>query len=320
MPPKRSGATTIGAPSKRSRISTSSTRRLNNNVKSEPGADTIAAKLRDEFTNLFRDQYKHGMSNSQLKKLFGDRYNQLPTIINDLIKESRLTMSKVGNELFYNFIAADLASKFAGLDVSARMVYQIIEKSGNKGIWTKDIRIQSNIQQQALNKIFKNLENRQLIKPVKSVTAKAKKLYMLYDLQPAKEVTGGPWYTELEFDHEFVSELRTFVLLCVKKINGGKGVSLNEIASKMKEANISRVQLNLSEVQQLVQTLAFDYMIEQNGLNLNGEALFVAARKCSSRCDFKWWEVLDDDFHFRDIKFEDGVVLSRHEPHHHTAS
>lgn len=140
MPPKRSGATTIGAPSKRSRISTSSTRRLNNNVKSEPGADTIAAKLRDEFTNLFRDQYKHGMSNSQLKKLFGDRYNQLPTIINDLIKESRLTMSKVGNELFYNFIAADLASKFAGLDVSARMVYQIIEKSGNKGIWTKDIR------------------------------------------------------------------------------------------------------------------------------------------------------------------------------------
>jgi DNA-directed RNA polymerase III subunit RPC6 len=181
-------------------------------------------------------------------------------------------------------------------------------------------RMQSNIQQQALNKIFKNLENRQLIKPVKSVTAKAKKLYMLYDLQPAKEITGGPWYTELEFDHEFVSELRTFVLLCVEKINGGKGVALKEIASKMKDANISRVQLNLSEVQQLVQTLAFDYLIEHNGTNLNGEALFVAAKKCSSRCEFKWWEVLDDDFPFRDIGFEDGVVLSRHEPHYHTAS
>lgn len=229
-------------------------------------------------------------------------------------------MSKVGNELFYNLIAADVASKFAGLDVSARMVYQIIQKSENKGIWTKDIRIQSNIQHQALNKIFKNLENRHLIKPVKSVTAKAKKLYMLYDLQPAKELTGGPWYTELEFDHEFVSELRTFVLLCVQKINGGKGVSLKEIAAKMKEANISRVQLNLGEVQQLVQTLAFDYLIEHNGTNLNDEALFVAAKKCSSRCEFKWWEVLDDDFPFRDIQFEDGVVLSRHEPHYHTAS
>ena len=229
-------------------------------------------------------------------------------------------MSKIGNELFYNFIAEEVASKFSGLDVSARMVYQLIEKSGNKGIWTKAIRMQTNIQLQALNKIFKNLENRRLIKPHYAVTAKKNKLYMLYDLQPAKEITGGTWYTELEFDHEFVSELRAFVMLCVKKINGGKGVSLKEIASKMKEANVSRVELNLSEVQQIVQTLAFDYMIEQNGTNLNGEALFVASKRCSSCCDFKWWDVLDKDFHFRDIRFEDGVVLAKHEPHHHTAS
>jgi DNA-directed RNA polymerase III subunit RPC6 len=55
-----------------------------------------------------------------------------------------------------------------------------------------------------------------LIKLIKAVTAKAKKLYVIYDLQPAKEITGGPWYTELEFDHEFVSELRTFVMMCVR--------------------------------------------------------------------------------------------------------
>eukprot|EP00979_Chaetoceros_neogracilis_P018325 scaffold10570_cov290-Chaetoceros_neogracile.AAC.30 len=219
-------------------------------------------------------------------------------------------MSKVGNELYYNFVDQELASRFAGLDVSARMVYQLIEKSGNKGIWTKEIRIQSNIQQQALNKIFKKLEDRRLIKPIKAITAKAKKLYMLYDLQPAKELTGGPWYSDLEFDHEFVSELRTFVLLCVKKMNGGKGVTLKEIGNKMKEANVSRVQLNFSEVQQLIQTLAFDYMIEHNGMNINGDALFVAARNSSSCCDFKWWEVLDDDFHFRDMRFEDGWMMS----------
>ncbi len=55
-----------------------------------------------------------------------------------------------------------------------------------------------------------------MIKPVKSVNAKAKKLYMLYNLTPAKELTGGPWYTELEFDHEFISELRTFLMHCVE--------------------------------------------------------------------------------------------------------
>lgn len=318
MPPKRS-ATSIGLPtSKRRAINTAATKAIK--VEQEQAAQSSSQKLKQDFIKLFHDQpYKHnGVSNSQLKNLFKEQYASLPMIINDLIQESRLTMSKVGSELFYNFVTEELASKFAGLDVSARMVYQVIEKVGNKGIWTKDIRIQTNIQQQALNKIFKKLEDRRLIKPIKSITAKAKKLYMLYDLQPAKELTGGPWYSDLEFDHEFVAELRNFVLLCVKKMNGGKGISLKEIANKMKEANVSRVQLNLNEVAQLVQTLAFDYLIEQNGSNLNGEALFVAAKRCSSCCDFKWWEVLSPDFHFRDIEFEDGVLLTKHEPHHHT--
>jgi DNA-directed RNA polymerase III subunit RPC6 len=350
MPPKRTASTLIEAPNRKRRAvipttATSSSTTIRS-IKAEPlvpppqdyhhhhpqhandDYDGVSHRpatqqiLKQEFMDLFQDlQYQtNGVSNSQLKNIFKEQYSQLPAIINELIQESRLSMSKVGNELLYNLISEEVASKFAGLDVAARMVYQIIEKADNKGIWTKDIRMQSNIQQQALNKIFKKLEDRRLIKPIKAVTAKAKKLYMIYDLQPAKEITGGPWYTELEFDHEFVSELRTFVMMCVRKLNGGKGVSLKEIANKMKEANVSRVELNLTEVQQLVQTLAFDYMIEHNGTNLNGEALFVAARRCSSCCEFKWWEVLDDDFHFRDVRFEDGVVLSKHEPHYHTAS
>mmetsp|Transcript_11064 Transcript_11064/g.32821 ORF Transcript_11064/g.32821 Transcript_11064/m.32821 type:complete len:176 (-) Transcript_11064:340-867(-) len=165
---------------------------------------------------------------------------------------------------------------------------------------------------------WQQLETRKLVKPVKAVTAKAKKLYMLFGLTPAKEITGGPWYTELEFDHEFISELRTFVMHCVRRLNGGKGVTLAEIAAKMKEANVSRVTLNLEEVQQLMQTLAFDYMIEQSGVNRNGEAMFVAARRVTTMCEFKWWDVISPDFHFRTIRFEDGVILAAHEPHHHT--
>jgi len=214
-----------------------------------------------------------------------------------------------------------VASKFSGLDVTARMVYQVIEKAENMGIWTKDIKYQTSIPQQALNKIYKTLEGRKLIKPVKAVTAKAKKLYMLYDLVPAKEITGGPWYTtELEFDHEFISELRKFVIICVKQLNKGKGVTLKEIAKKMEEANISRVPLNLQEVQQLMQTLAFDYLIEPLGMDRNGEVMFISARKITTNCEFKSWEVLTSDFHFKDIEYEDNVVLKSHEPHYHTAS
>jgi len=289
------------------------------------------------------------VSNAALKERFGaETYTQLVPIINQLVSESRLVMSKLntGNsssggggpgELCYTLVSDEMASKFSGLDVSARMVYQVIEKASDKGIWTKEIRLATNIQQQALNKIFKQLENRQLIKPVKSVTAKAKKLYMLYGLQPSKELTGGVWYSDLEFDHEFISELRTFLLHCIRRMNSGQGVTLQQLVNKIIEMKVSKVQLQLKEVEQLVRTLVYDYLVEEvvpdaDGVLVSAEfgstavvagdensVLYVSAKRISTACDFKWWnDVLVPDFHFRAIQFEDGVRLQPHENHYHT--
>ena len=60
-------------------------------------------------------------------------------------------------------------SKIKGGDAQERLVYQIIEEANNKGIWTRDIRLRSNLPLNQLNKILKNLESRKLIKAVKSV-------------------------------------------------------------------------------------------------------------------------------------------------------
>lgn len=285
----------------------------------------------NEFIQLLSaPQYKgKGIANSALKSHFGDdRYPRLVPVINELTRASRLTMSKGASEttgeqeVYFSLLSAEEATKLQGLDSSSKMVYQVIEASGNKGIWTVDVRNQTSIQQATLTKIFKQLESRRLIKPIKSVTAKTKKLYMLYDLAPAKEITGGPWYSDYEFDHEFIDELRNFILMCVRRMNGGrgagKGVTLKQIAGKMLQANVSRVKLSLEEVQQLLQTLAFDYLIEQRGVTEEGEAIFVAAKPVTTMCDFGWWDVLSPDFHFQAILFEDGVRLSPHEPHHHS--
>jgi DNA-directed RNA polymerase III subunit RPC6 len=150
-----------------------------------PSSSSLASAVssnpdtRERFLQVFdAPEYKIGISNSELKKVFGSDYISLAPVINDLTAESRLTMSRTAatGELFYQLVSAEVAQQFQGLDVSAKMVYQVIE----------DIRVQTNIQQQALNKIFKVLESRLLIKPVKSVTAKSKKLYMLYKLVPSK--------------------------------------------------------------------------------------------------------------------------------------
>lgn len=283
------------------------------------------SSIKERFLNLFSiPEYQNGISNSVLKSFFDDAdYVALAPVINELIGQSRLTMSKIGThssnstELFYQLVSDAVAQQFHGLDVSARMVYQVIERAGNMGIWTKDIRIQTNIQQQALNKIFKALESRQLIKPVKSVVAKSKKLYMLYNLTPSKELTGGVWYSDLEFDHEFISELRSFILQCVRRLNNGKGVTLREILEKMVQAKISRVELSQVEVAQLVDTLIYDYMVDEIGTSdVDHEPLYIAARRVTPLCEFSWWDALDSDFAYRTIRFEDGVVLSAQEEHH----
>ncbi|CAI5941523.1 unnamed protein product [Closterium sp. NIES-64] len=88
------------------------------------------------------------------------------------------------------------------------------------GIWTRDMKTRTNLQQPQITKIIKTLEGRKLIKAVKSVNNKSRKLYMLYELEPSREVTGGAWYTDAEFDAEFISALRQLCLTHIVKLGG----------------------------------------------------------------------------------------------------
>ncbi len=100
-----------------------------------------------------------------------------------------------------------LCSKTKGFEKEERLVYQIIEDSSNKGIWVRDIRIKCNLLQTQLMRILRSLESRKLIKSVKSVQASKRKVYMLYELAPDESVTGGAWYSDQDFESEFVKVL-----------------------------------------------------------------------------------------------------------------
>ena len=66
-------------------------------------------------------------------------------------------------------------------------------RKSSAGVWSKDLKRHTNIAQTQVNKILKTLESRQLIKSVKSVNAGNKKILVLFELEPASEVTGGLW-------------------------------------------------------------------------------------------------------------------------------
>lgn len=129
-----------------------------------------------------------------------------------------------------------------------------------RGIWTRDIKLAANIPQHTLTKTLKILEQRNLVKSVRSVVSKSKKLYMLYDMVPAKEITGGPWYTDQEFDHEFVEELSSFIVSFIKS-QGMADVSV--INERVRISGISKVELSIEELELVLQTLVYDGRLEE---------------------------------------------------------
>lgn len=72
-------------------------------------------------------------------------------------------------------------------------MYQEIQKAANKGVWLKDLRFQSNLTAPKLQKALKALEERQLVKTVKGAGSAVRKIYMLFELAPSDELTGGTW-------------------------------------------------------------------------------------------------------------------------------
>ncbi len=61
------------------------------------------------------------------------------------------------------------------------------------GVWTRDMKMRTNLAQPQITKILKTLEGRGLIKAVKNVNNPSRKHYMISELTPSREITGGAW-------------------------------------------------------------------------------------------------------------------------------
>lgn len=62
------------------------------------------------------------------------------------------------------------------------------------GLWTKDMKLRTNLAQPVIQKILKTLETRRLVKSVKNINNPSRKVFMLYELEPSRELTGGAWW------------------------------------------------------------------------------------------------------------------------------
>ncbi|XP_043552271.1 DNA-directed RNA polymerase III subunit RPC6 isoform X1 [Chiloscyllium punctatum] len=196
--------------------------------------------------------------------------------INRLLAIGQLDLLRGTSGLLYRIKDTQTASKMKGSDNQEKLVYQIIEDAGNKGIWSRDIRYKSNLPLTEINKILKNMESKKLIKAVKSVAASKKKVYMLYNLQPDRSVTGGAWYSDQDFESEFVEVLNQ---QCFKFLQNKAEVareskqspvvqrnssfaSSHEVWKYICELGISKVELSMEDIETILNTLIYDGKVE----------------------------------------------------------
>lgn len=139
----------------------------------------------------------------------------------------------------FSTLAATLIwDRYKTLNDEERLVFSYIESSGRDGIWTRTIKMRTNLHQTLINRALKLLESKNFIKPIKSVKWPARKYYMLASLQPSEDVTGGPWFTDGVLDEEFIHQMSAWA---EKYIRGRSWVhssakGLGERSAKMTQA------------------------------------------------------------------------------------
>lgn len=141
----------------------------NKNPQDEP-ASTLDSAVTETFIELLKKHPK-GVVDADIQIEMPDLTpTERVEIINDLLAKGTLDLFNQGGKLVYKYKKSTPQVSGQGADSEEKVVLRIIEEVGNKGIWMRDIRYQSNLLPTQLNKILKALENKKLIKAVKSVS------------------------------------------------------------------------------------------------------------------------------------------------------
>lgn len=100
------------------------------------------------------------------------------------------------------------------------MVYSLIDDSGGDGIWSQTLQKRLNMHDSVLKNALKHLQTKGLIAPFKNVEHPNKKMFIKASIRPSDRATGGPWYTDQNFDEAFIEELQRVVFDFVKRQSG----------------------------------------------------------------------------------------------------
>uniref|UniRef100_M3XQ91 DNA-directed RNA polymerase III subunit RPC6 n=1 Tax=Mustela putorius furo TaxID=9669 RepID=M3XQ91_MUSPF len=245
-----------------------------------PDADPV--EIENRIIELCH-QFPHGITDQVIQ-------NEMPHIeaqqravaINRLLSMGQLDLLRSNTGLLYRIKDSQNAGKMKGSDNQEKLVYQIIEDAGNKGIWSRDIRYKSNLPLTEINKILKNLESKKLIKAVKSVAVSSFlfpspkcALYMFCSEYVSRSYCSSSYASSYAFEHLYVkTQCRVLFIIGEETViflaqncyfrrllnfteEGGKALWTFYCLK-----TLQKVELSMEDIETILNTLIYDGKVE----------------------------------------------------------
>ena len=233
-----------------------------------PPSSSSASELEALFLS-FAAAYPAGIRSEQ----FTVQYPHVPItallpIINGLLSRGRLSLLSDSSTSpptpHYRVVSSSDATRLSLLSPSELVIYHMIAKEGNRGLWIRDIRRRSALSAVEVGKALKSLLGRRLVKAERSVEGKNKRVYMLFELEPAKEVRGNSWYGGGEFDADFIAALREMSVKCVRERRPA-AASAQQVSDYLRQSGVFEVECSLDEVEMVLDSLVYDGFLADDG-------------------------------------------------------
>ncbi|KAJ2974122.1 hypothetical protein NQ176_g6223 [Zarea fungicola] len=129
-----------------------------------------------------------------------------------------ITMRDASGQVLWKWRDAQEAHKYKQCTTDEQvMVYSLVDDAGGDGIWSQTLQKRLNMHDSVLKNALKQLQTKGLIAPFKNVEHPNKKMYIKASIRPSDRATGGPWYTDQNFDDAFIEELQRVVFDFIKR-------------------------------------------------------------------------------------------------------
>ncbi|EFO84683.1 hypothetical protein CRE_03668 [Caenorhabditis remanei] len=194
--------------------------------------------------------------------------------INSLLGSKKLVIQQAPGGLLR--LKVNTSQQIAGTE-EEQVIYGLIEESKTRGIWIKELRDGSGLNQLQLRKTLKSLETKKLIKTIKAVGT-TKKCYIVFDLEPDMSLTGGTFYSDQQLDSELIN---TLISVCgsyassrrkhaiesnpnnIQMQRESSYIRPQEIAQFITEKRVLNVPLSLEDLERILEVAVLDGTIER---------------------------------------------------------